>query len=142
MLLFNQSESNESYDCCEMSWASQTYTIWHSDTGLLWGRVVKNLPPRAGDAGDARDAGSVLASVRFPAVGSGNPLQYFCLENSMDRAAWWATICGVAKNQTQLSVHTFARGCVQIHTRITESKCKKMYISCKYRVLSGHETYF
>ena len=139
MLLFNQSESNESYDFCEMSWVSQKYILWFSDIGLLWWHVVKNLPP---SAGDARDAGSILASGRLPGVGNGNPLQYFCLENSMDRAAWWATICGVAKNQTQLSVHTFARVCVQTHTRITESKCKKMCISCKYRVLSGQETYF
>ena len=35
--------------------------------------------------------------------GNGNPLQYSCLENSMDREAWWAIICGVAKSQTQLS---------------------------------------
>ena len=35
--------------------------------------------------------------------GNGNPLQYSCLENPMDRGAWWATIHGVAKNQTRLS---------------------------------------
>ena len=35
--------------------------------------------------------------------GNGNPLQYSCLENSMDRETWWATVCGVAKSQTQLS---------------------------------------
>ena len=39
----------------------------------------------------------------FPGGGNGNPLQYSCLENSMDREAWWATVNGVAKNQAQLS---------------------------------------
>ena len=36
-------------------------------------------------------------------LGNGNPLQYSCLENFMDRGAWWATVCGVAKSWTQLS---------------------------------------
>ena len=50
--------------------------------------VVKNLPA---NAGDTRDAGSVPRSGRSPEVGNGNPFQYSCLENSMDRGAWWAT---------------------------------------------------
>ena len=40
---------------------------------------------------------------RSPGEGNGNPLQYSCLENSMDRGAWWATVRGVAKSQKQLS---------------------------------------
>ena len=40
---------------------------------------------------------------RSPGEGNGNPLQYSCLENSMDREAWWATVQGVTKNKTQLS---------------------------------------
>ena len=40
-----------------------------------------------------------------PGEGSGNPLKYSCLENSMDRGAWWATVDGVAKSWTQLSEH-------------------------------------
>ena len=47
--------------------------------------VVKNLPA---DAGDSRDTGSIPESGRSLGVGNGNPLQYFCLENSMDRGAW------------------------------------------------------
>ena len=43
------------------------------------------------------------------AVGNGNPLQYSCLENPMDRGAWWATVDGVAKSQTQLSMHMVVR---------------------------------
>ena len=44
---------------------------------------------------------------RSPGEGNGNPLQYSCLENSMDRGAWWATIHGAAKSQIQLSTHTY-----------------------------------
>ena len=59
-----------------------------------------NLPA---SAGDKRDVGSVPGSGRFPGGGNSNPLQCFCLENSMDRGAWWATVHGVAKSQTRLS---------------------------------------
>ena len=44
---------------------------------------------------------------RSPGEGTGNPLQYSCLENPMDGEAWWATVHGVAKSQTQLSDFTF-----------------------------------
>ena len=47
--------------------------------------------------------GSISGSVRSPGEGNGYPLQYSCLENSMDRKAWQATVHGVAKGQTQLS---------------------------------------
>ena len=59
--------------------------------------AVKNL---AGNAGDTRDAGSIPGSGRSPGVGNGNPLWCFCLENPMDRGAWWATVLGVTKSQT------------------------------------------
>jgi len=52
---------------------------------------------------NAGDLGSILGSGRSPGGGNGNPLQYSCLENSMDRGAWWATVHGVAKSQMQLS---------------------------------------
>ena len=61
--------------------------------------VVKNLPAQAGDI---RDAGSIPGSARSPGGGHGNPLQYSCPENPMDRGAWWATVRGVAKSWTQL----------------------------------------
>ena len=61
--------------------------------------VVKNLPA---SAGDIREVGSIPGSGRSPGGGNGNPLQYFCLENPMDRGAWWATVLGVAKTQTWL----------------------------------------
>ena len=49
------------------------------------------------------DPGSIPGLVRSPGKTNGNPLQYSCLENSMDRGAWQATVHGVIKNQTQLS---------------------------------------
>ena len=52
---------------------------------------------------NAGDLGLIPGLGRFPGEGNGNPLQYSCLENSMDRGAWWATVHGVAKSQTRLS---------------------------------------
>ena len=49
---------------------------------------------------NAGDLGLILGSGRLPGEGSGNPLQFYCLENSMDRGAWWATVHGVAKSWT------------------------------------------
>ena len=49
----------------------------------------------------------IPGSERSPGEGNGNPLQYSCLENPMDRGAWWATVHGVAKSRTRLSDFTF-----------------------------------
>ena len=49
---------------------------------------------------NAGDLGSIPGLGRFPGGGDGNPFQYSCLENSMDRGAWWATVHGVTKCQT------------------------------------------
>ena len=54
-------------------------------------------------AHNAGDLGSIPGSGRSLGGGYGNILQYSCLENSMDRGAWWATVYGVVENQTQLS---------------------------------------
>ena len=59
-------------------------------SGFPGGSVVKNPPANAGDAGD-------VGSVRSPGDGNGNPLQYSCLGNPVDRGAWWATVHGVTK---------------------------------------------
>ena len=67
--------------------------------------MVKNS---LANAGDARDTGSVPGSGRSPGVGNSNPLQYSCLDNSMDIEAWQATVHEVAKSWTrlkQISVH-------------------------------------
>ena len=65
--------------------------------GVPGGSVVKYLPA---NAGDSRDAGLISGSGRSLGVGKGNPLQYSCLENLMDRGVWQATVQGVAKSQT------------------------------------------
>ena len=59
--------------------------------------MVKNSPAKAGDVGDLY---SVPGSGKSLGEGNGNPLQYSCLENSMDRGAWWPTAHGVTKSQT------------------------------------------
>ena len=66
--------------------------------------VVKSL---AANARDIRDMGLIPGSGRSPGEGNGYPLQHSCLENSMDRGAWWATVHGVAKSQTRLKDFTF-----------------------------------
>ena len=72
------------------------------DTLGEWGAsqvalVVKNL---LANAGDIRDAGLIPGSGRSLRVGNGNPVQYSCLGNPMDRRAWRATVCGVANSRT------------------------------------------
>ena len=64
--------------------------------GFPGGSMVKNPPGTAGEVG------SVAGLQRFPRGGNGNPLEYPCLENPMDRGAWWAAAHGVAKSQTRL----------------------------------------
>ena len=59
--------------------------------------MVKNLPA---DAGDAGNMGSVPQSGRSPGVGNGNSFQYSCLENSIDRGAWQATVHGLVESDT------------------------------------------
>ena len=71
--------------------------------------VVNNLPANARDI----DVGLIPGSGRSPGGGHGNPLQNYCLENPMDRRAWWATVHGVAKSQTRLKRLT-------THTRIDD----------------------
>ena len=86
--------------------------------GFPGGIVVKNLPA------NAADVGLIPGSGRSPGGGNGNPLQYSCLKNPMDRGAipwnrecipdtelthcnWWVTVHGASKSWTQLSMHTF-----------------------------------
>ena len=58
-------------------------------------------------ASNAGDLGSIYGSGKSPGEGNGNPLQYSCLENLMDRGAWQATVHRVAKSRTRLSDFTF-----------------------------------
>ena len=57
------------------------------------------------NAGDTRDVGSIAGLRRSPGEGNGNPLHYSCLENSMDREDWQATVHEIKKSQTQLSTN-------------------------------------
>ena len=70
--------------------------------GFPDGAVVKNL---SANAGDTKDMDSISGWGRCPGGGNGNPLQYSCLEDSIDKGAWRATI-PVANSQTPLSEHT------------------------------------
>ena len=74
--------------------------------GFQVASVAKNLPA---NAGDARDLGLIPGSGRSHGVENGNPVQYSCLENSMDRRAWQVTVHGVTTSQTQPSVHTLCK---------------------------------
>ena len=65
-------------------------------TGFPGSSVLKNPPANAGDMG------SIPGSGRSPGEGNGNPLQYSCLENPMDRGPWKAAVHGVAESETQL----------------------------------------
>ena len=69
------------------------------------GSVVTNLPD---DAGDAKNAGSFPGSGRSPGVGNGNPLQYSCLENSVDRGAWQARSMGGKESDVTEHAHTLS----------------------------------
>ena len=82
------------------------------------GSVVKNLPP------NARDTGSISGSGRSPGAGNGNPLHYFCLENSMDREIWWTPVRGVTKESDttqRVHGHTHMHIHGHIHTVLTVS---------------------
>ena len=75
---------------------------------FLVAQLVKKLPA---SSGDTTDVGSVPGSGRSPEKGNGNTLQYSCLENSMDRGAWQATVHGVTKSWAQLNAHTQIQSC-------------------------------
>ena len=69
--------------------------IWYMASQVVL--VVKNPPD---NAGNIRDAGYIPGLGRSPGGRHGNPLQYSCLENPIDRGGWWAIVHRVAKNQT------------------------------------------
>ena len=78
--------------------------------GFPGGAVVKNLPANAGDAGDVR---SIPGSGRSPGEGRGNPLQYACLGNPMDRSAWRAIIL-VGHKESDITEHSDKHSSVHI----------------------------
>ena len=72
------------------------YWLYIDIYGLPWWLSSKDSTCSEGDAGDM---GLIPGWGRCPGGGIGNPLQYSCLENSMDRGTWQATVCGVVKSQ-------------------------------------------
>ena len=72
-------------------------SYWTGIAGSLGGSLVKNPPA---SSGDPRDMSLIPGLGRSPGEGNGNPLQYSCLENTMDRGAGQATVHGVTKSQT------------------------------------------
>ena len=68
--------------------------------GFSGGTVIKNL---SANAGDARDAGLIPGLGKSSVVGNSKPLRYSCLQNSMNRETWWATVDRAEKSQTQLN---------------------------------------
>ena len=91
--------------------------------------VVKNPPA---SAGDARYAGLICALGRSPRGGHGNPLQYSCLENPMNRGAWWAIVPGVAQSRMWLS----NGACV--HRDGAERACAQVSLCTQGNVPVGH----
>ena len=92
-------EAKEEVKIKSASLAEDCHCLGASQVAL----VVKNLPAHTGDL---RDAGLIPVSGRSPGGGNGNPPQYSCLENTMDRGAWQATVHRDAQNQTQLKLHS------------------------------------
>ena len=68
--------------------------------GFLSGSVVKNPPA---NAGDREDADLILELRRSPGKGNGNPFQYSCLENSMERESWWATYSTWGRKESDMT---------------------------------------
>ena len=95
------------YSCLDRgAWQATVLGITKSQTWLKqlsMHAVVKNLLAYVGDAGDT---GSIPGSGRPPGEGNGNPLQYSCLGNSMDRRVWWDAVHGVTKSWTWLRLST------------------------------------
>ena len=90
-----------------MNLFSRNILIW---VGIMWvctyvKRWWLSGKASACNAGNAGDAGSILELGRAPGGGNSNPLQCSCLENPKDRGAWWATVHGVTKSLTWLSMH-------------------------------------
>ena len=115
--------------------------------------VVKNPPA---NAGDIRDVDSIPGLGRSPGGGYGNLLQYSCLENPMDRGAWWVTVHGVTKSRTQLkqlSMHAYIYSRVlKLYFYIYIGSYYKDYIEwhhwqgwifiCNIRKLSGKSLFY
>ena len=90
--------------------------------------MAKNPPANAGDIGDT---GLTPGSGRSPGEGHGNPLQYSCLENLIDRGAWWAMVYRVAKSRTRLKGLSTAHSKQQITVHLLK-RLMIPYVLIKY----------
>ena len=93
-------------------WITYIYSTVYSFLGSLNGKE---------SACSVGDMGSILGSGRSPEEGKCNPLQYSCLENSMDRGAWWATIHGTRKELDTIEGLTLS---LSLHSIVREKSCK------------------
>ena len=98
------------------------------------------------NAGYVRNVGSILRSGRFPGEGHRNPLQYSCLENPMDRGAWWVTVHRVAKSRTWLKqlriaqhTHSWMRGGGKRHKEEGMFQVKKSSIKLDSRIVFSYK---
>ena len=93
--------------------------------------AVKNQPA---NTGDARDKDFIPELGRPPGAGNGNPLRYSCLENPMDRGAWWATVHRITRNQTRLK-WLGTHSCVAVRSCISQgspgNRTKRIYLERK-----------
>ena len=94
--VYTQSGIAGSYNSSIFNFGGNCYTVFLGFPDNFGGKEY------ACNAGDIGDSGSIPELGRSPGGGHGNPLQYSCLENSMDRGAWWATVHGIAKSGTRL----------------------------------------
>ena len=90
--------------------------------GFPGGAVVKNLPA---DERARGDEGLIPGLGKSPGGGNGNPLQYSCLENPMDRETCWATVHEVAKSCTCLSTHINKKSLFCVWLRARRVKCQR-----------------
>ena len=98
--------------------------------------VVKNLPA---NAGHGRNTGLIAGLGRSHGERNSNLLQYSCLENSMDRGAWWTTVHGVAKSQTQLSDWACTHTHTHTHT-VAFQCCVSVYCTAEESVIRMHRS--
>ena len=102
LFLLGKSEVNVIYLFAQQSWGVLLAPYYRKASNSQVTLVIKTLPAHAGDARDLRGL------LPCPGGGHDNSLQYSCLENLKDRGAWWATVLGVSKSQTQLNTYELA----------------------------------
>ena len=91
----------------------------------FWYRHIWGFPGGAKPPANTGDTGSIPGSGRSPGDGNGNPLRYTCLENPMERGAWWATVHGVTETDTMEPAHACAHTCLwKTRKKLVETKAK------------------